>query len=497
MNKSLKNCLLLPIMTLLFSLFITAFIPSHNVQAATQDNYLNNIKKKGTLVMGTAPDYPPYEFIGKGDSGSQVYGADIDLGQKIAKNMDVKLKVKSMGFDSLLVALQTHKIDMVIAGLNKTPERAKSVDFSNSYYTAGSSLVINKADKNKIKSYKDLKNSSVGAQVGSVQYDEAKKFIKGVNLKGMENINDLVLALKSNKIAAIPMDNSVAQAYVSHNDGITKINSGFSTEGSGNNAAFPKGAQSLVNSANDTIKEINAKNEYVKNFVPDAIKHMPDNKNTSTANSMWQYKSFFIEGIKNTILISVIAVIFGIILGIIFALMRLSHNWLLHAVAVCYIEFIRGTPQLVQIMFVYFGLGAVVNVPALTAGIVAISINSGAYVAEIIRSGITSISVGQNEAALSLGLSSKQSMRYIVLPQAFKNIWPALGNELVTLIKDSSLASTIGVGELMYQMRAVQADTYKGVAPIAIIMVIYFIITFAISRMMKYFEGKFNHGTND
>lgn len=206
---------------------------------------------------------------------------------------------------------------------------------------------------------------------------------------------------------------------------------------------------------------------------------------------------FFITGIKGTMLISVVSIFFGIILGIIFALMRLSNNWLLHAIAVCYIEFIRGTPQMVQIMFVYFGLGAIVNVPALTSGIIAISINSGAYVAEIIRGGITSIAKGQSEAALSLGLSEKQAMRYIVLPQAFKNIWPALGNELVTLIKDSSIASVIGVGELMYQMRAVQADTYQGVAPIAIIMVIYFVITFTISRIMKYFEGKISHGTND
>lgn len=494
---TLKKIFIIPIITLIMSICLVNLIPNNNVQASTQDHYLQNIKKKGYLVMGTAPDYPPYEFMGNKDGQNKVEGADVQLGQKIAKDMGVKLQVKSMGFDSLLVALQTNKVDMVIAGLNKTPQRAKSVDFSNSYYTAGTSFVINKADKNKIKSYKDLKNSTIGAQVGSVQYDLVKKQIPGINLKGMENINDLILALKSNKISAIPMDNAVGQAYVSHNSGLMQVKSGLNSSDSGNNIAFSKGANSLVQSANKTITNLQKDNQYTNKFIPTAINEMPNNKNQSTANSMWQYKDFFISGIENTILISVISVIFGIILGVIFALMRLSHNWLLHAVAVCYIEFIRGTPQLVQIMFVYFGLGAVVNVPALTAGIVAISINSGAYVAEIIRGGITSISVGQNEAALSLGLSSKQSMRYIVLPQAFKNIWPALGNELVTLIKDSSLASVIGVGELMYQMRAVQADTYKGVAPIAIIMVIYFIITFTISRMMKYFEGKFNHGTND
>ncbi|UQS84740.1 ABC transporter substrate-binding protein/permease [Apilactobacillus apisilvae] len=481
----------------IFFVGILGILGTENVHAAsTNDNYLANIKKKGALVMGTSPDYPPYEFLANQNGQNKIEGADIQLGQQIAKNMGVKLQVKSMGFDSLLVGLQTNKVDMVIAGLNKTPQRAKSVSFSNSYYRSGTGLIINKNDKNKIKSYHDLKNKSVGAQVGSVQYDSMKK-LPDVTTKGMENANDLIMALKTNKIAAVAMDQSVAQAYANHNSGIMTISSGLHSGDSDNNIAFAKGADSLVNSANKTISNLQKNNQYTKNFIPAAINKMPDNKNQSTANSMWQYKDFFIEGIKNTILISVIAVIFGIILGVIFALMRLSNNWLLHAIAVCYIEFIRGTPQLVQIMFVYFGLGAIVNVPALTAGIIAISINSGAYVAEIIRGGITSISTGQNEAALSLGLSSKQSMRYIVLPQAFKNIWPALGNELVTLIKDSSLASVIGVGELMYQMRAVQADSYKGVAPIAIIMVIYFVITFTISRIMKYFEGKFSHGTND
>jgi arginine/lysine/histidine transporter system substrate-binding protein len=497
MHKKFKLAMLIPMIMMALSLMMTTLTNQGIKASAATDNSVQQIKHKGYLVMGTSPDYPPYEFIGQDNGNSKIYGADIELGQQIAHDLGVKLKVKSMGFDSLLVALQTKKIDMVIAGMNETPQRAKSVDFSNSYYSTGISLVINNKDANKIKSYKDLANQSVGAQIGSVQYDIIKKAVKSINLKGMENINDLILALKSDKVKAIPMDTAVANAYVAHNTGLKIIDSKIPNVTSYNNVAFAKGATGLVNAANKTIHNVTSHNLYIKKFVPDASKHIADNKSTSALQSMWAYKDYFIAGIKYTMIISVLAVIFGIILGIIFALMRLSHNWFLHAIAVCYIEFIRGTPQLVQIMFIYFGLGTIVNVPALTSGIIAISINSGAYVAEIIRGGINSISVGQSEAALSLGLSHKQSMHYIILPQAFKNIWPALGNELVTLIKDSSLASVIGVGELMYQMRAVQADTYLGVAPIAVIMVIYFVITFTISRIMKYLEGKISHGTND
>ena len=149
--------------------------------------------------------------------------------------------------------------------------------------------------------------------------------------------------------------------------------------------------------------------------------------------------------------------------------------------------------MMVQVMFVYFGLGLFVNLPALTSGIIAISLNSGAYVAEYIRGGINSVDVGQTEAARSLGMSNGETMRYVVLPQALKNIWPSLGNEFITLIKDSSIVSIIGVTELIYQSNIVRSDTYRGVAPIVVIMVLYFILTFTASRILNYFERRMQH----
>jgi len=169
--------------------------------------------------------------------------------------------------------------------------------------------------------------------------------------------------------------------------------------------------------------------------------------------------------------------------------LKTALRWL----ATAYVEFIRGTPMMVQVMFVYFGLGLFVNLPALTSGIIAISLNSGAYVAEYIRGGINSVDDGQTEAARSLGMSNGKTMRYVVLPQALKNIWPSLGNEFITLIKDSSIVSIIGVTELIYQSNIVRSDTYRGVAPIVVIMVLYFILTFTASRILNYFERKMQH----
>ena len=195
-----------------------------------------------------------------------------------------------------------------------------------------------------------------------------------------------------------------------------------------------------------------------------------------------------------TVEITIFSVLIGVILGTLFALMRLSKLKLVHWLAVAYIEFIRGTPQMVQILFVYFGVGYFVsNLSAVVAGIIAIGLNSGAYVAEDIRSGIESIAKGQTEAARSLGLSQAKTYRYVIIPQALKNIWPALGNEFITLLKDSSLVSVIGVSELMYQTQLVQTSTYRGVLPLAIAMVIYFIMTFTLTRLLNYFEKRMKH----
>lgn len=162
-------------------------------------------------------------------------------------------------------------------------------------------------------------------------------------------------------------------------------------------------------------------------------------------------------------------------------------------VTAAFVEFIRGTPLMIQIMFVYFGVGAFVNIPALISGIIAVSINSAAYVSEIIRGGINSVPKGQTEAARSLGLSAKDTFTSVTFPQAIKNIWPSLGNEFISLIKETSIVSIIGVADLIYQLKAVQSVTYQGVIPIVIAMIIYFVITYSLTKLLNHFEGKMKH----
>ncbi|WP_415599215.1 ABC transporter substrate-binding protein/permease [Liquorilactobacillus hordei] len=461
--------------------------------SASNDNYLQKVKDKGTLVVGTSADYPPYEFTVKQSGKTNYVGLDIEIAKKFAKNLGVKLEIKNMNFDSLLVALETHKVDAVISGMNPTPERQKSVDFSNVYYRGKQYMLINKKDVALYKNIHSFKNKTIGAQTGSLQYDLVKKQMKNNQIKGLAKLNDLVIALQSGKVNAVAMEEATAKAFAQNNSSLKVINPEFNVDSSqtGSAMAFPKGATSLVNAANKTIAEIQKKDLINKQYIPLAGKYMSNN---SKKNSMWDYWTYFAKGIEYTLIITVVSVFFGFILGILLALLRLSKNKLGKAIAVAYIEFVRGTPLMVQVMFVYFGIGAIVqSLPALLAGIIAVSLNSAAYVAEVIRSGIESIPSGQTEAARSLGMSQTLTYRYVIIPQALKNIWPALGNEFITLIKESSIVSIIGVGDLMYQMQLVQSATYKGVIPIFITMVIYFVMTFGLSKVLGYFEGRMKH----
>ncbi len=205
-----------------------------------------------------------------------------------------------------------------------------------------------------------------------------------------------------------------------------------------------------------------------------------------------EYKHYYITGIKVTLLLSFLSLIAGVLLGTFLSLLKMSKYKLLSSISTAYIEVFRGTPMMVQIALVYFGSYVVMgmSMDGFLAALIAVSLNSAAYVAEIIRSGIQSIDKGQWEASRSLGLSNRQTMRHIILPQAIKNILPALGNEFVTLIKETAVASTIGVADLMYASKIVQSTSYQAFNPLIIVAVIYFIITFTLSRLIGALERR-------
>ncbi|MEG1017025.1 MAG: amino acid ABC transporter permease [Oscillospiraceae bacterium] len=212
-----------------------------------------------------------------------------------------------------------------------------------------------------------------------------------------------------------------------------------------------------------------------------------------------RYWALFLEGTKYTLFLAFVTVLFGAILGSLIAMVKMSHFKPLSFLGSAYIEIIRGTPLLLQLYFFYFLLPTAF--PSLTIFnnkifciSVALILNSAAYVSEIVRSGIQAVDKGQREASESLGIKSSQTMIRIILPQAIKNILPSLGNEFVAVIKETSLASTFFVGDLMTQYKTINTALYLVIEPLIVVGVIYFILTFTLSKLIALLERRLKAG---
>ena len=215
-----------------------------------------------------------------------------------------------------------------------------------------------------------------------------------------------------------------------------------------------------------------------------------------------KYGVYFLQALGYTLLLAVVSVALAVLPALLLAFMRLSKNRLVRAVSGAYIAVFRSTPLLVQL---YFGLFGAISIPRLylfgfidisrfIPGVVALALNSSAYVAEIFRAGILAVDAGQTEAARSLGLSSVQAMKLVVLPQAVKNVLPALGNEVVTMVKESSICSTLGMVELMFAAKTVATATYISLAPYVLAAMMYFCITYPAGKAIEALERRMRRG---
>lgn len=455
---------------------------------AEQNQTWEKIKERDELRVGLSADYAPMEFEHTVNGKTEYAGVDIDLAKKIAKDNNLKLKIVNMSFNSLLGALKTGKIDIIISGMTSTPERKKQVDFSDSYMMTKNIMLVKKDKVSEYKDIKDFNNKKVGAQKGTEQEKIAQTEIENASITSLSRLPDVILALKSGKVEGAVVEKPVAEAYLKQNPKLGISNVKFNEEEKDTVIAVPKDSPKLLSQINKTIKEVKDKG-LIDKYMTNAANAMNDD-----SGFISKYGSFFLKGIKITILISLIGVALGSILGAFVALMKLSKIKIISWIASIYIEILRGTPMLVQVFIVFFGITAALglDISALVCGTIALVINSSAYIAEIIRAGINAVDKGQMEAARSLGLNYRQTMKSVIMPQAIKNILPALGNEFVTLIKESSIVSTIGVGEIMFNAQVVQGISFDPFTPLLVAAALYFVLTFVLTRIMNMIEGRLN-----
>ncbi|WP_426334959.1 ABC transporter substrate-binding protein/permease [Paenibacillus silvae] len=471
-------------MLLTFLLFLTAAAPAALASGTT------NSSGGKKLVLGTSADFAPYEFHKVINGKDEIVGFDIAIAKEIAKDLGAELVIEDMGFDGLLPALQSGRVDLVISGMTPTDERKKSIDFSEPYYKSKQVIMIRNVDKDKYPDMKALENAKIGVQKGSIQETIGQK-IPGAKLTSLDKISDIVLQLQTKRVDAAIVEDTVAAGYLDDMIGLAPaVPDEEQVEAA---IGIRKGNTELLTAVNQTLERLKSEDK-INQMVTDASLLMADrvNKSQNIFEVFWQYKSFYATGIGYTLLLSALGVLFGVIIGLIICLFRLHNMAVLRWIGTAYVEVIRGTPMLVQLMIIYYGVSLTfgINFSALQAGIMTLSINSGAYLAEIFRAGIQGVDRGQLEAARSLGMGRGAAMRYIILPQAFKAVLPAIGNEFVTIIKESSIISVIGMVDIMYQASVVKNITYQGMNPFLIAAAIYFVMTFILSKLLGRLERK-------
>lgn len=233
-----------------------------------EESALDKIKSNGTLVIGTAPGYPPFEFMSAKDGKGDLVGSDIDLGNKIGKDIGVKVEYKTMDFDALIPALQAGKVDMVISGMTPNEKRKKSIDFSDIYYSGTNALIVASSKNDIPKTEDELKKLKLGVQKGSVQEAYALETLKAENVKSLTTIPDLIQDLKNGNIDAVIANKEVGGINIKQYDGIkldTNLEMKSFNGGESSAVGLKKGDnKTLIESINKTIKELKDSGEYKK-----------------------------------------------------------------------------------------------------------------------------------------------------------------------------------------------------------------------------------------
>jgi len=462
------------------------------VLTASAEDATTAVNKK--LILGTSAEFAPYEFHKRIDGKDQIVGFDISIAREIAKDMGAELVIEDMGFDSLLSALQSGRVDMVISGMTPTEERRQSIDFSDNYYMARQAMIVRAEDKDKFTTMKDFENEKIGVQKGSIQ-EEIGMTISGAQLTSIDKIPDIILQLKTKRVNAIIVEDTVGTGYIDSEivfaDAMPTDSESYAAIG------VQKGNTEIVNAINGTLARLKSEGA-IEQMVKEASILAAKEESGNIFNTAWEFRDYYIKGIGYTLLLSALGVLFGFIIGLFIALTRMTNIRIVRWLGTAYVEVLRGTPMLVQLMIIHYGLALTfgVNFSPLQSGIITLSINSSAYLAEIFRAGIQGVDRGQMEAARSLGMTRITAMRHIVLPQAFKAVLPAIGNEFITIIKESSIISVIGMVDIMYQAGVVKNITYQGLNPFIIAAVIYFVLTFTLSKLLNALERKLSASDN-
>ncbi len=476
------------------------------------------------LRVGMEAAYAPFNWTQDDASngavkieGTNQYanGYDVQVAKKMAAALGKKPLVVKTKWEGLVPALTSGKIDMIIAGMSPTEERKKEIAFSDSYYTSEPVLVVRKDGKYaQASSLNDFSGAKITSQQGVYLYNLISQIPEVQQETAMGDFSQMRQALSSGVIDAYVSERPEAKSATDANSSFKMISLKDGFEVSESDVAIAIGMRkddTRISQINTALASFPLKDQVA--LMDKVIKEQPSQKakeDTGSQNGFFDQAltilknnwKALLRGTGMTLLISIIGTLAGLLIGLLIGVYRTApqagnkalafiqklFGWLLNI----YIEVFRGTPMIVQAMVIYYGTAQAfgVSLDRTLAAIFIVSINTGAYMSEIVRGGIFAVDKGQFEAATALGMTHGQTMRKIVLPQVIRNILPATGNEFVINIKDTSVLNVISVVELYFSGNTVATQTYQYFQTFFIIAVIYFILTFTVTRILRFVERK-------
>jgi len=481
---NLRKRSLLTLMTaFLLTMIFTILLP---ITASAQE-------KTKTYIIGTDITFAPFEYK---DADGEYKGIDVDLLDAIAIDQGFNYELRPLGFSAALQALETNQVDGMIAGMSITPERQESFDFSDPYFESGVVMAVS-ADNTEIASYEDLEGKTVAIKVGTTGADFAKSIQDeyGFKVNTFEDSANMYEDVQTGNSDAAFEDYPV-MAYAIQSGLKLKIptdpepgdNYGFAVNKDQNTELLEMFNNGLINiRANGTYDEI------LDSYLGETTQE--ETSNLGFFGLIQQNSGELLKGVGRTLLLTITAFVIATILGVIFGLFSASPNKVLNWIAMIYVDVLRGIPLIVLAFFIYFSIPQFLNIqiPAYIAGVITLSLNTTAYIAELVRGGIQAVDTGQLEASRSLGLTYNTSMRKVVLPQAVKIMIPSFINQFVITLKDTSILSVIGIVELTQTGKIIIARTYSSGNMWLIVGLMYIIIITILTKFSNYLERRLSN----
>ncbi|MBI3782814.1 MAG: ABC transporter permease subunit [Deltaproteobacteria bacterium] len=473
-----------------FALFVVAV--ACVAALAFADDGLARVQRQQVLRWGgDVQGGEPYAYQDAHDS-RHLIGFEVEIADALARRLGVKAEFVQNDWSTLIPSLERGDFDVAMNGLEVTAARRSRVAFSDPYYAFEETLVVRR-DDSAVQGLDDLDDKRVGTLANSMAHEILRA--RRLEVVLYEGVEEPYIDLEGGRLAAVLLDNVIAERYGLVRPALRKA----ATAGSGVYAiALRRDEPELLTALNDALRDMRRSGElqailtrwHLWDERQATATSLPTAASESAPALTATHLILFLRAAAATVFISSLAMLLAVIGGLGLSLLRRYGARSAQLAAQIYIEVFRGTPVLLQLYVLYYGLAPVLTLNAFTAAVLGLGLNYAAYEAELYRAGLDAVPVGQNEAALALGMSRRLALRRIILPQAVRIALPGVANDFIALLKDSSLVSVITVVELTKQMTITAVDLRSWLVPGALCAALYMALSFPLSRLARRLERR-------